>query len=459
LQIWDDPAERAALVAALEAQGYVQNLEAVFRAKDGRLYPGLMSARLISLRGEQYILSITRDVSDWKRAEQERDALQARLHQSAKMEAIGQLAGGVAHDFNNLLTVILSCSEALEADTREGRPASVEEVGEIHAAGLRARDLTRQLLTFARKQVVAPEPLDLGSVVRGCERLLRRVLGEDVDLASSSQPDLWLTRADPGQMEQVIMNLAVNARDAMAGGGTLRVETTNLLVESHRVALQPGIAPGEYVRLFVQDTGSGMSAEVKERIFEPFFTTKGPGKGSGLGLATVFGIVKQSGGFIRVESEVGHGTAFEICLPRTLDAPLSPQPPSSTSAARGTERILLVEDDSSVREVTSRALRAGGYEVLVVRNSAEAPGVVARELGPLHLLITDVVMPGLGGRNLAQQLRQLQPEIRVLFISGYADNVLSRDGVLEAGTELLLKPFTPASLLARVRAVLDRTRV
>jgi PAS domain S-box-containing protein len=455
LGIWEDPADRARLMEQLRAQGYAQNLEAEFRAKDGRLVPGLMSARLISLHGEQYILSITRDISAWKAAERERDALQARLHQAAKMEAIGQLAGGVAHDFNNLLTVILSCSETLEADLHEGRPVSAEDVGEIHAAGLRAGDLTRQLLTFARRQVITPQPVDLGSVVRGCERLLRRVLGEDVNLAVSSQSDLWLVRADPGQMEQIILNLAVNARDAMPAGGTLRVETTNFLVEEHHVALHPEISAGEHVRLFVQDTGTGMTAEVKERIFEPFFTTKGPGKGSGLGLETVFGIVKQSGGFIRVESETGRGTAFEICLPRTLDVPVATRPRSKASASRGTERILLVEDDPGVREVTSRALRSGGYEVIVATASVDAPGIAAREEGPLHLLITDVVMPGLGGRDLAQQLRKVRPGLKVLFISGYAENILSRDGVLEAGTELLLKPFTAAALLARVRAVLS----
>ena len=328
-------------------------------------------------------------------------------------------------------------------------------LGEIKAAGERARDLTRQLLTFARRQVIIPEPLHLGHAIRGCEKLLRRVLGEDVDLVVSAQRDLWLVRCDPGQVEQIVMNLAVNARDAMPSGGKLKVEATNWMVNEAQAALYPEIKAGEYVRLFVQDTGTGMTAEVKERIFEPFFTTKEAGRGSGLGLATVFGIVKQSGGFIRVESESGRGTAFEICLPRTLDAPVPSRAATKASSSCGTERILLVEDDASVREVTNRALRAGGYEVLVARGPAEALNI-AREQSPLHLLITDVVMPGLGGRELAQQVSQGRQDLRVLFISGYAENALSREGVLDPGVDLLLKPFTAASLLAVVRGVLDR---
>jgi PAS domain S-box-containing protein len=455
LEIWDDPADRARLVAELRAKGYAENLEAQFRSKDGRRLPGLMSARVIRARGEDLILSITRDISEWRRTEVERDLLQARLQEAAKMEAVGRLAGGVAHDFNNLLTVILGCSEAIESDLSAGRPASAEDAGEIHAAGVRARDLTRQLLTFARRQVIAPEPLDLGSAVRGCEKLLRRVLGKDVEMVVSAQPELWLARCDPGQMEQVLLNLAVNARDAMPDGGTFQIEVTNLHLENEGTAGRPGTGPGEYVRVRVKDSGTGMTAEVKEHIFEPFFTTKGTGKGNGLGLATVFGVVKQSGGFIRVESEVGRGTAFEICFPRTFDSPAVPQKSPRSATTRGTERILLVEDDPSVREVTSRVLSSGGYQVLVAGGSAEALELLAREERPLHLLVTDVVMPGLSGRDLAREVREKRPGLTVLFISGYAESALSKDGVLEAGVELLPKPFTPSDLLARVRALLD----
>jgi PAS domain S-box-containing protein len=453
--VWEDPADRARLVAGLKKDGCVRNLEAVFRRKDGSLLSGLMSARLIGLRGEPYLLSITRDISDWKRAEEEREGLKAGLHQAAKMEAIGQLAGGVAHDFNNLLTVILSGAEALEHDLAGGSQAEREIVDEIGAAGRRARDLTRQLLAFARRQVIAPVPLDLNTLVRDSERLLRRVLGEDVALVATLQPALWPVRCDPGQIEQVVLNLAVNARDAMPAGGRLTIETSNYdVAEMHR-ALFPGIEPGPYVRLAVHDSGTGMSPEVKGHVFEPFFTTKPVGKGTGLGLATVYGIVNQSGGFIRVESEPGYGTSFEVLFPRIAEVAGPVEPPAPVSTGHGTETVLVVEDDPQVRAVTVRSLRAGGYLVLAASDGREALELGAQAKGLLRLVVTDVVMPGLDGRALADELRRHHPELRVLYVSGHAEEAIVKRGVLDPGIEFLPKPFTASSLLARVRAVLD----
>ncbi len=455
LQLWDDPADPARLVAGLKKDGYVQNLEVRFRMKDGRVVPALTSAQLITLRGQQYILSIARDISDWKRAEEERDRLRSGLHQAAKIEAIGQLAGGIAHDFNNLLTVILSGAGALRRDIGEGSPPDLEVVEEIGAAGARARDLTRQLLAFARRQVIAPVPLDLSTLVRSCEKLLRRVLGEDVQLVVPPHPALWPVRCDPGQIEQVIMNLAVNARDAMPSGGKLTIETANIEVDLSLISSHPFMSPGPYVRISVRDSGQGMSPEVQAHVFEPFFTTKPVGQGTGLGLATVYGIVKQSEGYILVESEPGQGTNFALYFPRIAEAAVAAERPTPVAATHGTEAVLVVEDDPHVREVTVRSLRAGGYVVLAASDGAEALDLGAREQGPLHLLVTDVVMPGLNGRVVADALRHHHPEMRVLYVSGHAEEAIVKHGVLEHGIEFLPKPFTASLLLARVRAVLD----
>ncbi|HTP27930.1 MAG TPA: response regulator, partial [Anaeromyxobacteraceae bacterium] len=364
-------------------------------------------------------------------------------------------AGGVAHDFNNLLTVILAGAEALKCDLESGTPPDLEVIDEISSAGGRARDLTRQLLAFARRQVIAPVSLDLNALVRGSEKLLRRVLGEDVELVTTLQPDLWPVRCDPGQLEQVILNLAVNARDAMPSGGNLSIETTNVDADATHGALFPGMRPGPYVRLAVRDSGIGMSLEVKDRLFEPFFTTKPVGKGTGLGLATVYGIVDQSGGFIRVESEPGCGASFEILVPRTFQVAVATPTPTPPGAIRGTETVLVVEDDAQVREVTARSLRSGGYVVLAASGGRDALHLVARERTVPHLLVTDVVMPGLDGRAVADALHHHHPQMRVLYVSGHAEEAIVTRGVLEPGIEFLPKPFTASSLLARVRAVLD----
>jgi two-component system cell cycle sensor histidine kinase/response regulator CckA len=401
------------------------------------------------------VIGNARDITLRKEGEdalREQLALKEQVRQAQKLESVGRLAGGVAHDFNNLLTVVLGCAEALRRDAADGLPASAEDVEEIRAAGERARDLTRQLLAVARRQVVAPVPLDLNAVLRKSEKLLRRVLGEDVELAVDLQPDPWRIRADEGQLEQVVLNLAVNARDAMPRGGKLTLRTRN---GGGGGGTASGAERGE-VCLAVEDSGSGMTPEVRAHLFEPFFTTKPPGEGTGLGLATVYGIVAQAGGRIHVETAAGRGTTFELWFPRTLDAP-EPHPSSSPRrrTARGTERVLVVEDDAQVREVTVRALRAAGYRVLVAGSGREALALGDAELDGLDLVVTDVVMPGIDGRSMADELQRRRPGVRVLYVSGYTEDAVVARGVASGGTGFLPKPFTPSALLESVRAVLD----
>jgi CheY-like chemotaxis protein len=330
-------------------------------------------------------------------------------------------------------------------------PASLEDVQELRGAGRRAAELTRQLLAFARKQVIDPISLDLNSVVRGSEKLLGRLLREDVELTLELAPHLWAVRCDLGQVEQVIMNLSVNARDAMPGGGRLTIATSNVHAEEAHVAGHPG----EWVRLSIRDTGSGIPPEAKDHLFEPFFTTKEQGRGTGLGLATVYGIVTQNQGRIDVDSTVGQGSVFNVWLPRWLGLPenaaLTPAPVPSG----GHEPLLVVEDEPQVRAITVRALRSAGYKVLECSSGAEALHLDRRELDAVRLLITDVVMPGMNGRSLAAELIRRFPALRVLFVSGYSDEAIATRGVVEGGVGLLQKPFTPSELLGRVRAALD----
>jgi PAS domain S-box-containing protein len=395
------------------------------------------------------VVANMRDVTEQRRLEEQ-------VLRSQKLESVARLAGGVAHDFNNLLTVILTCAETLRDVVSAGKIPTLEDVEEIDAAAQRGRDLTRQLLAFARKQVIAPLPLDLAEIVRGSEKLLRRLLGEDVRLVVDSAQELWHVHCDPGQIEQVILNLAINARDAMPSGGTLVIATSNVTLQDSapRLSGLSNVAAGDYVRLVVQDSGTGMSHEIQARIFEPFFTTKEVGKGTGLGLATVYGIVKQSGGHIRVESELGCGSRFEVWLPRTTDR-LLPRPTAvAASKEHGTETVLLVEDDPRIRRNVARALGGCGYRVIVAADGADALDASSRDGPPPELVITDVVMPGMDGRTLAGELRRRYPGLRVLYVSGYANDALAERGVIESGTQFLAKPFTAASLLERVRALL-----
>jgi signal transduction histidine kinase len=388
------------------------------------------------------------------------DALHERdeqLRQAQKMEAIGQLAGGVAHDFNNLLTIINVHTDLLLQTLTEGEPMHAD-VEEIARAATRAASLTRQLLTFSRKQVVQPQVLDLARVVTGMEPMLRRLIGEDVDLAASVEP-VHPVVADEGEVEQVLINLVVNARDAMPQGGRLRVDVSNAVVDDALCQRHPTLRPGEYVQLTVTDSGMGMTTETMARAFEPFFTTKEPGRGTGLGLSTVYGIVKQIGGAITVDSQPGNGTVFCVYLPISRGA----QPRVSAGVERRTqvasgETILLVEDEESVRRLARRVLEAQGYTVLAASNGEDALRLAADYAGVIDLLVSDVVMPELGGRVLAERLSVARPDIQILFMSGYTDDEILRRGLLERGHRLLQKPFTGSVLAHEVRSVLDARR-
>jgi hypothetical protein len=393
--------------------------------------------------------AFVRDITDQKH-------LAEQLRQSQRMEAVGRLAGGVAHDFNNLLTVILGYSDVSLAQLRPGDPLR-EFSEEIRKAALRASDLTRQLLAFSRRQVLSPVPLDLNGLLEGVEKMLRRLIGEDIDLAILPAADLWPVRVDPGQVEQVLMNLVVNARDAMPQGGKLTITTTNAELDASYCDTHADAREGEYALLTVSDSGAGIDRQTLAHIFEPFFTTKGPDKGTGLGLATVYGIVKQSGGHVAVYSEPGRGTCFKVYLPRDREAArgsaATAQPASSN---HGNETILLVEDEDGVRSLARMVLERHGYQVLEARHGGEALSLCEQTQEPIHLLATDVVMPQMSGRELAERIAPRRPHMKVLYLSGYMDDAIVRHGLLHAEVPFLQKPYTPESLAQKVREVLDR---
>ncbi len=380
---------------------------------------------------------------------------QDQLRQAQKMEAVGRLAGGVAHDFNNLLTAITGYSDLLMSDLAEGDPMRGDLEQVKHAAD-RAASLTRQLLAFSRRQVLQPRVLDLNAVVGSVDKMLRRLIGEDIDLLTVPAPALGWVKADPGQLEQILMNLAVNARDAMPQGGKLTIETANVELDGAYVRQHAAVQPGPYVMLAVSDTGCGMDAETRSHLFEPFFTTKEVGKGTGLGLATVYGIVTQSGGTVSVYSEPGRGTTFKLYLPRVEDAAGRPVPAGLPAPpVKGSETILVVEDEKAVRSLACEVLKRNGYTVLEARHGDEALAVSDRHEGRIALMLTDMVMPGKRGPDVARQLAAVRPDMKVLYMSGYADSGIVHQGVLDAGTAFLAKPFTPTALARKVREVLD----
>jgi nitrogen-specific signal transduction histidine kinase len=394
--------------------------------------------------------AIARDMS-------QRKHLEEQLRQAQKMEAVGQLAGGVAHDFNNMMCGVIGYSELVLARLEEDHPVRPQVV-QIRRAGERAGEMTKQLLAFSRKQVLRPRVLDLNAIIAETEGLLGRLIGENIELVSNLEPVLAKVYADPGQLEQVIINLAVNARDAMPSGGKLTIETRSVKLDEQIAVVHVDSDPGNYVLLSVSDGGTGMDADTCARIFEPFFTTKDEGDGTGLGLATVYGIIKQSGGDISVESEPGRGTTFRIYLPSAPDSADDHAPPvvdSSPDISAGWETVLLVEDEEIVRDLEREVLEANGYTVLEAEDTAHAIRLCNEHPGTIHLLLTDVVMPQMSGRELAVQLAPIRPEMKVLYASGYADDAITHHGVLERGTAFLPKPLTPGSLTHTVRAVLD----
>ncbi len=445
-----DAEQRLQLVNSLQSADRVEGIEAKWRRKDEKVITVRLSGRVVRDAAEKIrgVEMIAEDVTD-------RRALEDQLQHSQKMEAVGRLAGGVAHDFNNILTVIKGYSDLLIHSLPDGDPLR-NEVDEIRKAADRAATLTRQLLAFSRRQVLAPKLLDLNSIVSNMEKLVRRLLGEDVELRAVLEPQLARVKADPGQIEQVIMNLAVNARDAMPRGGKLTIETANVELDDAYAREHAIVVPGAYVMLAVSDSGIGMLHETRAHIFEPFFTTKEQGKGTGLGLSTVYGIVKQSGGYIWVYSEPGQGTTFKVYLPRVDGAAeVLPTRPAQAGDYPGSETVLLVEDEEGVRALVRRVLERRGYHVLESSSGEEAAAHCQNHKGEIHLLLTDVIMTQINGRELARHLTQVRPDMKVLYISGYAEEAIVHHGVLDPGTAFLQKPFTTETLARKVREVLD----
>jgi PAS domain S-box-containing protein len=430
----------------LEHGRTLELLQVRIQRPDGTIVPAEATASVVEIGGKPFVVTLLRDVS-------ERNAMAEQLRMGQKIEAVGQLAGGVAHDFNNLLTAILGYSQLLAPELR-GNPEHFAAIEEIRKAGERAAGLTRQLLAFSRKQILEPKALDLNEIVHHIQELLSRLIGEDIQVMMNLDPALGTVRADAGQIEQVIMNLAVNARDAMPRGGHLSLETANVELDETYTQTHIPVQPGLYVMLAVSDTGAGMDEATRERIFEPFFTTKEKGHGTGLGLSTVYGIVKQSGGYIWVYTEPGRGTTFKVYLPR-VQVPAEPfvVPEPASLPAVGNETILLVEDEESVRALVRRALEASGYRVLEAADGGEAVEIARSQ--SVDLLLTDMVLPGMGGSEIAARIRDIHPRAKVLYTSGYTDDVIVRRGLMERGAAFLEKPFTPNVLARRVRAVLD----
>jgi two-component system, cell cycle sensor histidine kinase and response regulator CckA len=443
------------------------------RRRDGSEFPAEIS--LSSIQTEQGTLAIAaiRDISERViaarererlKSEAERERLQNHLHQAQRLESLGQLAGGIAHDFNNLLAVVINYAAfiasdldaATASDGEERWRSTREDVEQIRVAGGKAAHLTHQLLAFARREVVQPEVIDVNEIVKDVEQLLRRTLGEHVELNSNLAINLYPVLIDPGQLEQILVNLAVNARDAMPDGGALRIDTANIDIDEEYVASRPELTPGPHVRLRVSDTGGGMSRETVRRAFDPFFTTKPAGHGTGLGLATVYGIVKQAGGRSQIYSEPDVGTTFTVLLPATDQADVLVPPPSDSPVRRGEETILLVEDEPALREVTRRILQGAGYRVILAENGIEALQAAELHTGQIDLLLSDVIMPRLAGPQLARQLLEQRPTVRVLLMSGFAQPILDSGGHLDDGMTLIEKPFSGPSLLAKIAQIIEQ---
>ncbi|MFO0592799.1 MAG: GAF domain-containing protein [Polyangiaceae bacterium] len=458
---WHDVARRVGVGATatfpIKEQGRPIAVLALYAAQRDYFDPDLLAT--LSEIMPSVSLGVDKLYQERERAreEAERRRIEEQFRQAQKMEAVGKLAAGVAHDFNNLLTIISGYSDPAYVELFDA-DGMREALGEIHRAGERAETLTRQLLTFSRRQVIEPKVLSLNAVVAETEKMLRRMIGEDVILTTRLDPALGLARVDPGQMSQILINLAVNARDAMPTGGQLLIETANVTLDEEACAALPGLALGPHVMLIVRDTGHGMNTATRARLFEPFFTTKGPGKGTGLGLATVLGIAQQANGQISVESEPGKGATFRVYLPRVPTQSEVPSVNVPSSLPTGSETVLLVEDQEALRTLAARVLRGCGYAVLEASNGREGVTVAEAHPGPIDLLVSDVVMPHLGGRQLVEKIQLSRPLIRVLLMSGYTDDALIQHGVEEAKIAFLRKPFTPSQLAKKVRGVLSEQR-
>jgi PAS domain S-box-containing protein len=438
IDLWVIPEDRKKLMKGLKDNGCVDNLRSEFRCKDGSVKTALMSARFIDIDDEPHILSMTRDITSYLQIE-------AQLRQAQKMETIGKLAGGIAHDFNNLLMVILGYVELMLNDL-DATHRHHEPLTEVRKAGCRARDITRQLLVFSRKQTIQPVVLNLDDSVKHLRKMVGRLIGEDIEVITSSSGDPGNVKADPGEVEQVLMNLVVNARDAMPRGGKLTIETASVELDEEYGRDHPGVTPGRYVMLAVTDTGCGMDKETRERIFDPFYTTKEFGKGTGLGLSTVYGIVSRAGGHIACQSEPGLGTTFRIYLPRTEacsvgQAKASPEQESERVRPGRGERILVAEDEAAVRDLIRQMLERLEYRVTTAANGNDALALVTEKGVDPDLVVTDIVMPGMGGKELVERIRKIRPGQRFLYMSGYTDDAIGDHGVLDAETPYLQKPF------------------
>jgi len=450
VRFWQDEEKAAQVMEMVLTKGGVVG-ELVAKRPDGSLFPVEFSASLVKdeAGATVYLMGSFVDITERKRAEEEKAKLESQLLQAQKMESVGRLAGGVAHDFNNMLSVILGYAALMKSKLPAGDPL-MNNVLEIEQAGLRSRDITRQLLAFSRKQIIAPRPVNVNNLLTATQTTIARLIGEDIDLHFFPEKDLGTIKIDPSQVDQIIMNLAVNARDAMPGGGTLTLETENVHLDEAYCRQHLGSTPGNYVLLAVSDNGAGMDRDTLSHVFEPFFTTKEIGKGTGLGLATVYGIVKQNGGFINIDSGPERGTMFKIYFPRikeeeqiekTVEAPFS----------SGTGTILLVEDDAMVRGVTAALLEEIGYTVLIAKTPLEALAICEKKDTAIDLLLTDVVMPEMKGPELRHRINDIRPGIKVLFMSGYTANVIVHHGVLEEGVRFIHKPFSMQDLAGKVR--------
>jgi two-component system, cell cycle sensor histidine kinase and response regulator CckA len=434
----------------LQAKQYIRYEDLPLKTRDGRCINVEFVSNVYGANSKKVIQCNIRDITQRKDAEQQKE----RLRQGQKMEAVGQLAGGLAHDFNNLLGVILGYCEILE-ERSDLAGSSHEMVVEIHSAGTSAKNLTQRLLAFSRRQVLQPVFLDLNESVKRMDTMLGRLIGNDVELKSVLQDGLGTIKADPSQLEQVLMNLAINARDAMPKGGKIALVTSNVEIDETHAQQHPSMKPGRYVMLTVSDTGSGMDMETQSRIFEPFFSTKAPGRGTGLGLSTVFGIVKQSGGTIEVYSETGKGTTFKIHFPQCDEDPVALQQEKAKALRGGTETILLVDDASPLRKLTRLLLEECGYTIIDSGDPGEALRIAGGHRGPLPLMITDVILPGFSGSVLAERLAAIRPETKVLYTSGYADDEIAQLGAPGQQFAFLDKPFSRDALVRKVRELLD----